>query len=97
MVFVEDKKIQNLIEDINLLESKNYQKMDIKQLSQELRKTMRYETEIFEKIDDLEKNGTGKDLANYARIVAKNTTGRQISEIQEIYLKKIDKEFLDSK
>ena len=97
MVFVEDKKIQNLIEDINLLESKNYQKMDIKQLSQELRKTMRYETEIFEKIDYLEKNGTGKDLANYARIVAKNTTGRQISEIQEIYLKKIDKEFLDSK
>ena len=87
---MKDEKIEKLIEEINLRESKNYQKMEIEQLSGELRDAMSYEIEIFRKIDDLEKSGTSSDLANYARIIAKNTTGRQIAEIQEIYLKKID-------
>lgn len=92
-----EEKIHKLIEDINLRESKNYYKMEIEQLSDELRKTMSYETKIFQKIDDLEKNGISSDLANYARVIAKNTTGRQITEIQEIYLLKIDKKYLNAK
>ena len=91
------EKIEKLIEEINLRESKNYQKMEIEQLSGELRDAMSYEIEIFQKIDDLEKSGTSSDLANYARIIAKNTTGRQISEIQETYLKKIDSKYLKTK
>lgn len=94
---MEDEKIEKLIEEINLRESKNYQKMEIEQLSGELRDAMSYEIEIFRKIDDLEKSGTSSDLANYARIIAKNTTGRQIAEIQEIYLKKIDNKYLKTK
>ena len=94
---MKESKIQKIIEEINLLQSKNYQKMDVEELSRELRETMEYERKIFSRIDDLEKSGTERDLANYARIIAKNTTGRQISEIQEIYLKKIDIEFLKSK
>ena len=94
---MKDEKIQKLIEEINLRESKNYQKMELKQLSNALREAMSYETKIFERIDKLEKNGTSRDLANYARIVAKNITERQITEIQEIYLKKIDSEYLKPK
>lgn len=94
---MKDEKIEKLIEEINLRESKNYQKMEIEQLSGELRDAMSYEIEIFRKIDDLEKSGTSSDLANYARIIAKNTTGRQIAEIQEIYLKKIDNKYLKTK
>ena len=94
---MKDEKIEKLIEEINLRESKNYQKMEIEQLSGELRDAMSYEIEIFRKIDDLEKSGTSSDLANYARIIAKNTTGRQIAEIQEIYLKKIDNKYLNTK
>ena len=94
---MKDEKIEKLIEEINLRESKNYQKMEIEQLSGELRDAMSYEIEIFQKIDELEKRGTSSDLANYARIIAKNTTGRQISEIQEIYLKKIDNKYLNTK
>ena len=94
---MKDEKIEKLIEEINLRESKNYQKMEIEQLSGELRDAMSYEIEIFQKIDDLEKSGTSSDLANYARIIAKNTTGRQIADIQEIYLKKIDRKFLNTK
>ena len=94
---MKESKIQKLIEEINLRESKNYQKMELEQLSIALRETMAFEIEIFSKIDDLEKSGTSSDLANYARIVAKNTTGRQIAEIQEIYLKKIDSQYLKTK
>ena len=94
---MKDEKIQKLIEEINLRESKNYQKMELKQLSDALREAMSYEREIFGKIDNLEKNGTSRDLANYARIIAKNITERQITEIQDIYLNKIDSEYLKSK
>lgn len=97
MVVVKDEKIHKLIKEINLRESKDYHKMKIEQLSAELREAMSYEMEIFQKIDDLEKNGISSDLANYARIIAKNTTGRQITEIQEIYLSKIDKKYLNAK
>ena len=79
--------VRKLIDEANQRERKDYQKMDIEELSRELRGAMEFEQVIFEKIEDMEKKGTEQDLLNYAKIVIKNTTGREISEIQEIYLK----------
>lgn len=88
--------VRKLIDEANQRERKDYQKMDIEELSRELRGVMEFERVIFQKIEDMEKKGTEQDLLNYAKMVIKNTTGREISEIQEIYLKKIDNEYLSS-
>lgn len=88
--------IRKLIDEANQREKKDYQKMDIEELSGELRGAMEFERSIFEKIEKMEKKGTESDLINYAKMIIKNTTGREISEIQEIYLKKIDSDYLSS-
>lgn len=88
--------IRKLIDEVNQREKKDYQKMDIEELSGELRGAMEFERSIFEKIEKMEKKGTESDLINYAKMIIKNTTGREISEIQEIYLKKIDSDYLSS-
>lgn len=90
------EEIRRLIEEMNLRVSKDYQKMEIEQLSRELREAMQFEQTTFQRIDELEKNGVEQDLANYARMICKNTAGREISEIQEIYFKKLDNEYLNS-
>ncbi len=90
------EEIVKLIEDLNLRVSKDYQKMDVKQLSDELRKVMEFEQRTFQKIEEYKKNGKEQDLANYAEMICKNNTERQISKIQEIYLEKIDTEYLNS-
>jgi hypothetical protein len=36
-------------------------------------------------------------MVQYAKMISRNTTGREIAQIQEIYLKKIDEEYLNSK
>ena len=88
--------VKKLIDEANQREKKDYQKMNIEELSSELRGSMEFERKIFEKIEDMEKQDTESDLVNYAKMVIKNTTGREISEIQEIYLKKIDSDYLSS-
>ena len=88
------EEIRKLIEDVNLREKKNYPEMKIEELSKELREVMAFEQEIFQKIDSVEKNKVEQDLITYAKIIIKNTTQREISEIQEVYLKKIDSEYL---
>ena len=90
------EEIRRLIEEMNLRVSKDYQKMKIEQLSRELREAMQFEQMTFQRIDELEKNGVEQDLANYAKMICKNTAGREISEIQEIYFKKLDNEYLNS-
>jgi len=90
------EEIRRLIEEMNLRVSKDYQKMKIEQLSRELREAMQFEQTTFQRIDELEKNGVEQDLANYAKMICKNTAGREISEIQEIYFKKLDNEYLNS-
>lgn len=89
--------VQQIIEEANLRVIKNYKKMSIMQLSGALRDAMEFEREIFLKIEKLEKNGAENELIHYAKVVCKNTTGREISEIQEAYLAKIDTEYLNSK
>jgi hypothetical protein len=93
---VKEEEIRKLIEELNLRVPKNYQKMDVKQLSNELRETMEFEQQTFQKIEEIEKNGAEQDQINYVKMICKNTTERQISEIQKIYLEKIDTEYLNS-
>ena len=88
--------VRKLIDEANQREKKDYQKMNIEELSGELRGVMEFERSIFEKIEEMEKKGTELDLINYAKMIIKNTTGREISEIQEIYLEKIDRDYLSS-
>ncbi|MFB5603407.1 MAG: hypothetical protein ACE5RK_03265 [Candidatus Nitrosomaritimum aestuariumsis] len=88
--------VRKLIDEVNQREKKDYQKMNIEELSGELRGVMEFERSIFEKIEEMEKKGTESDLINYAKMIIKNTTGREISEIQEIYLEKIDRDYLSS-
>ena len=88
--------IRGLIEEMNLRVPKIYQKMNIEQLSKELRETMEFERQTFQRIEEYEKNGTEQDLATYAKMICKNTTEREIVGIQEIYFKKIDNEYLNS-
>ena len=90
------KEIRELIEEINLRVPKDHQKMDTKQLGGEFREVMEFERDIFQKIEEFEKKGVEEDLTIYAKMICKNTVEREISEIQEIYFKKIDNEYLNS-
>jgi len=89
--------ISKLIEELHLRVPKDFKKMDIPQISDELRKTMEFERQTFQKIEELEENGVKQDLVQYAKIICKNTIQREITQIQEIYLKKIGSEYLNSK
>lgn len=89
--------ISKLIEELHLRVPKDFKKMDITQLSNELRGIMEFERQTFQKIEDLEKKGIEQDMIKYAKIICQNTVQREITEIQEIYLKKIDSEYLNSK
>lgn len=95
----ESDEVQKLIDDISFRKSnsKDYKKMKIEEISKELREVMTFEQESFKKIEEFEKTQNNPDLIKYAKILCKNTTQREITQIQEIYLKKIDKDYLSSK
>ena len=95
----EPDEIQKLIDDISFRKSnsKDYEKMKIEEISKELKEVIAFEQESFRKIEEFEKTQNNPDLIKYAKILCKNTTQREITQIQEIYLKKIDKEYLSSK
>jgi len=89
--------IKKLIEEINLRKPKNYEEMQIEELSEELHSTMKYEQNVLKKINLFEKEHQEPDLIKYARIICRNTIERETILIQEIYLKKIDSQYLNSK
>ena len=95
----ESDEIQKLIDEINFRKSnsKNYEEMKAIEISKELREIMKFEQESFKKIEEFEKTQKNQDLVQYAKMISKNTTGREIAQLQEIYLKKIDEEFLNKK
>ena len=95
----ESDEIQKLIDEISFRKtnSKNYDQMKAEEISKELREIMKFEQESFKKIEEFEKTQKNPDLVQYAKMISRNTTGREIAQIQEIYLKKIDKEYLNSK
>ncbi len=95
----EPDKIQKLIDEINFRKSnaKNYEEMKAEEISKELREIMKFEQESFKKIEGFEKTQKNQDLVQYAKMISRNTTGREIARLQETYLKKIDEEFLNNK
>ncbi|MGY5140836.1 MAG: hypothetical protein ACW9W9_05445 [Candidatus Nitrosopumilus sp. Bin_571-38] len=92
-------EVQKLIDEINFRKSnpKNYEEMKAKELSKELREIMKFEQESFKKIEEFEKTQKNQDLVQYAKMISSNTTGREIAQLQEVYLRKIDEEFLNKK
>jgi len=95
----ESDEIQKLIDEINFRKSnsKNYEEMKAIEISKELREIMKFEQESFKKIEEFEKTQKNQELVQYAQMISRNTTGREIAQLQEIYLKKIDEEFLNKK
>jgi len=95
----ESDEIQKLIDEISFRKSnsKNYEEMKAIEISKELREIMKFEQESFKKIEEFEKTQKNQDLVQYAKMISRNTTGREIAQLQEIYLKKIDEEFLNKK
>ncbi|MCE9617878.1 MAG: hypothetical protein K8Q88_05910 [Nitrosarchaeum sp.] len=94
----EIEEIQNFVDMINTRssDSKEYQKMKIEELSAEIREAIKFQQESFQRIEEFEVKGGGHDLIKYAKMICKNTTEREILKIQEVYLKKIEKEYLKS-
>ena len=90
-------EVKGLIEELHLRVPKDYRKMELNQISIELRGIMEFERQTFQKLDELEKNGTEQDMINYTKMICQNITQKEIADIQKIYLEKIDKEYLDSK
>ena len=89
-------EIQDLIDEVNIMNYnlKNYAEMKIEELSAELREIMKFQQESFERIEKLESK-VKPDLIKYAKMICRNTTDREILKIQEIYLRKIDIEYLN--
>jgi len=95
----ESDEITKLIDEISFRKSnsKDYEKMGIEEISNELKNIMKFEQESFKKIEEFKNIQNNQDLEKYAKMICKNITQREITQIQEIYLKKIDNEFLNSK
>ena len=95
----ESDEVQKLIDEISFRKSnsEDYEKMSIEEISRELRDIMKFEQESFKKIEEFEKIQSNQDLVKYAKMICKNTAQREITQIQEVYLKKIDREYLNSK
>lgn len=93
-----EDEIQKLIDEISFrkTQSRDYTKMKAEEISKEIKSIMKFEQDSLKKIEEFEKTQKNSDLAEYAKMICRNTIHREISSIQEIYLKKIDEEYLKS-
>ena len=91
------ENIKKLIDEINSRKPKNYEQMKIKEISEELHNVMEFEQNVLEKINTFEKDHQDLDLIKYAKMICRNITERETNLIQDVYLKKIDLEYLNSK
>jgi arginine/lysine/ornithine decarboxylase len=89
------ENIKELIEEINSRKPKDYEKMSIKEVSNELHKVMEFEQVIVKKIKLFEDDHQEPDLIKYAKMIYKKIIERETSLIQETYLKKIDSQYLN--
>ncbi len=87
-------EIKELIDKINKRDSKDYQKMKIEELSTNMREVMKFQQDAIQRIEYFEVKGLQQDLIKYAKMICKNTTEREILKIQDVYLKKIETEYL---
>ena len=90
------ENIKDLIEEINSRKPKDYEKMSIKEVSDELHKVMEFEQAILKKIKLFEDDHQEPDLIKYAKMIYKKIIERETILIQETYLKKIDSQYLNS-
>jgi orotate phosphoribosyltransferase-like protein len=90
------ENIKELIEEINSRKPKDYEKMSIKEVSDELHKVMEFEQMIVKKIKLFEDDHQEPDLIIYAKMIYKKIIERETILIQETYLKKIDSQYLNS-
>ena len=90
------ENIKELIEEINSRKPKDYEKMSIKEVSNELHKVMEFEQMVLKKIKLFEDDHQEPDLIKYAKMIYKKIIERETSLIQETYLKKIDSQYLNS-
>lgn len=90
------EEILDLITQTQLRQSDmtKFKTMSIEELSQRLREAITYEQEISEELEKFEKKGASKDVIDYAKFVCKNSTQKQISAIQDAYLKELDRRYL---
>ena len=90
------ENIKELIEEINSRKPKDYEKMSIKEVSNELHKVMEFKQVIVKKIKLFEDDHQEPDLIKYAKMIYKKIIERETILIQETYLKKIDSQYLNS-
>ena len=90
------ENIKELIEEINSRKPKDYKKMSIKEVSDELHKVMEFEQMVLKKIKLFEDDHQEPDLIKYAKMIYKKIIERETILIQETYLKKIDSQYLNS-
>lgn len=94
----EIEEIKNFVDMINTRSSnsKEYQKMKIEELSAEIREAIKFQQETFQRIEEFGVKGEQHDFIKYVKMICKNTIEREILKIQEVYLEKIEKEYLKS-
>ena len=93
-------EIQKLIDNVSFRKSnsKNYETMKIDEISKEFREIMKFQQESFRKIEEFEKINQNKtEVIEYIKLLCNNTFQREIIQIQEVYLKKIDANYPSSK
>lgn len=85
------EELKELINSINMsnLNSKDYQKMKIEELSANIREAMKFQQDTIQRIEEFEVKGLQPDLTKYVKMICKNISEREILKIQEIYLKKL--------
>ena len=89
-------EIQELIDEVSFRksDSKEYERMEIEEISKEFREIMKFQQESFRKIEEFEKTNQDKtEIAEYIKLLCNNTFQREIMQIQEVYLKKIDAKY----
>ena len=79
------ENIKELIEEINSRKPKDYEKMSIKEVSNELHKVMEFEQVIVKKIKLFEDDHQEPDLIKYAKMIYKKIIERETILIQETY------------
>ena len=89
-------EIQELIDEVSFRksDSKDYERMKIEEISKEFKEIMKFQQESFRKIEEFERTNKNKtEIAEYIKLLCNNTLQREIMQIQEVYLKKIDVEY----
>ena len=89
-------EIQELIDEVSFRKSasKDYERMEIEEISKEFREIMKFQQESFRRIEEFEKTNQNKtEITEYIKLLCNNTFQREIMQIQEVYLKKIDAKY----